>query len=165
MFIKVLQALSLIYLVVIVVFCWRSDVRKLRIPNTCSLAILVGGLMRSALAPFPDPYASLLGIAAGGSAMLALKLAYHRWRGRDGLGLGDVKLVAAAGAWVGWQGMAPVLLISSLSALVHVSVRLAGSTRFDAHGRIPFAPFIGVGLLAVWTCQTVGWGPWILVHR
>jgi len=75
---------------------------------------------------------------------------FYRWRGVHGLGLGDAKLFAASGAWVGLDGMASVLVLASGSALViALLVPLLGvSVARDT--RIPFGPFLAGGTWLVW---------------
>lgn len=121
------------------------DLKRHIIPNGLNLALLVAGL---GLAAWRDPdLASVL--LRGGEAALAYGLfrgvrALHaRWRGRIGLGLGDVKFLAAATAWTGLPGLPLVLLVASLSALLVV-----GLARLDAGARLPFGPFLVLGLHA-----------------
>jgi leader peptidase (prepilin peptidase)/N-methyltransferase len=72
-------------------------------------------------------------------------------RGREGIGLGDAKLLAAAGAWVGWMGLPSTLLLAALSGLVYaIAARRAGGAALSADDRVPFGAFIGLGLWVVW---------------
>ena len=75
---------------------------------------------------------------------------YHKIRGRDGLGLGDAKLFAAAGAFVGWQGLPLVLLVASGGGVVAILLlRLRGRV-IGPTDIIPFGPFLGFGFWLVW---------------
>jgi leader peptidase (prepilin peptidase)/N-methyltransferase len=92
---------------------------------------------------------SVLGAGAGALAFLALRWAYLKWRGREGLGLGDVKLAAAAGAWVGWAALPSVVLLAAVAAVAAaLPARLAG--RLKAGAEVPFGPFLAAGLWLVW---------------
>jgi len=100
-----------------------------------------------------------MAIIAGAFACLAvgtaLAWAYRRFRGRTGLGGGDIKLLAAGAVWVGVLGMPWVLLIGSLSALaVAMGTQLAGKP-VTATTRLAFGPHLALGLLVVWTWQMV----------
>jgi leader peptidase (prepilin peptidase)/N-methyltransferase len=79
-------------------------------------------------------------------------IGYRRWRGRDGLGLGDVKLAAVAGAWLGWATIFAVIELAALSALgaYFINARLRRrplkKTEFLPFGSF-FAPAIWIGWL------------------
>lgn len=126
------------------------DAKTFRLPDLLTLPLLAAGLALAAL----DGSAVLGWHAASamlGAALLwAVNALYRRLRGTDGLGFGDVKLFAGAGAWVGAEGLASVLLVACGAALALVIVwrmrdpNLAGSTAF------PFGPFLAFGLWIVW---------------
>lgn len=154
--------LAAAYLVLLSLAVSVIDFRHLIIPNTLNAANAGGGLVFAALLPTTPTLASLAGGVLGFAAMLAFRVSYRRIRGRDGLGLGDVKFMTGAGVWVGWHGLAPLLLVSSLSALVFLALRGVLSGRFDPQHALPFGPFLCVGTLTVWTIQAVGAAPWIM---
>jgi leader peptidase (prepilin peptidase)/N-methyltransferase len=91
-----------------------------------------------------------IGAAAGYAFFCLVGVAYRRLRGRAGLGGGDAKLLAAAGAWVAWQGLPSVVLLGALTSFaVPLGQRLGGrALRLDA--RIPFGPGLCLGLWLVW---------------
>jgi leader peptidase (prepilin peptidase)/N-methyltransferase len=73
-----------------------------------------------------------------------------RLRGREGLGQGDAKLLAAAGAWLGAVALPQVILVAALSALlVAAALRLSGRT-MHAHSALPFGPFLALAIWALW---------------
>lgn len=117
------------------------------LPDALTLPLAGGGFLYALLdGRWAD---SALGVAAGALAFLALRRAYLKWRGREGLGLGDVKLAAAAGAWVGWAALPSVVLVAALAALATaLPARLAG--RLGAGAEVPFGPFLAAGLWLVW---------------
>jgi leader peptidase (prepilin peptidase) / N-methyltransferase len=97
---------------------------------------------------------SLIGAALGFAVFALIATMYRRWRGHDGLGLGDAKLLGAAGAWVGWTGLPSIVLIASLAALVvalPMAMRVAGRT---TQHEVAFGPY-----LAGATWITVLYGP------
>ncbi len=89
-----------------------------------------------------------LGAVGGYVFVRLLRFAYRSLRGREGMGLGDAKLFAAAGAWVSWQGLPSVLVIASLSALA--IVLLGRKPKIDPARRVPFGVFLGLGLWITW---------------
>ena len=92
----------------------------------------------------------VLGAVVGFLALAAVGFAYRRLRGREGLGLGDAKLFAGAGAWVTWQGLPSVLLLAAAAALAWqlAAARLGGR---QLEGReLPFGPYLGTALWLVW---------------
>ena len=92
-----------------------------------------------------------LGAVAGGGAFLAIAWGYRLLRRRDGLGLGDVKLMAVAGIWVGWQGLPTVALAAALLALAVESGRaLVTRQGLKADSRLAFGPYLCAGLALAW---------------
>lgn len=124
------------------------DVRYLILPDALVALVLVTGLggALAGIALAPTPVAAAVGVAVGGSALWAVRALYARMRGVVGLGWGDVKLFAAAGAWVGWQGLADLLLIACLASLGAIAVaRVRGGGR-GPQGRLPFGPSLAIAL-------------------
>jgi len=126
------------------------DLRHFLIPDGLSLPLIPAGLAVAVLEPRLDPLAHVIGAVAGGVLLLAVREVYRRLRGREGLGLGDVKLFAAGGAWIAWQGLAFTLLIASLAGLVAVlALRLRGRV-LSAGDAVAFGPFLALGIWLVW---------------
>lgn len=117
------------------------DLKTFTLPNALVLPLLAAGL---AMAPLNDQtYTSAaLGAAIGGGSFFALAWAMERFLGKEGLGMGDVKLLAALGAWVGPWGLLLTVLVASWSALGY-AVYLR--TRGKKGVRIPFGPFLAAG--------------------
>lgn len=125
------------------------DARTQRIPDWLNLTLALLGLSATYLLG-RDLLAALIGVAAGFVAIWLVAELYLRLRGHDGLGGGDAKFLAAAGAWVGWNGLPFVVLLASALGIVFVALlRLTGRTIAPTQ-RIAFGPFLSVGLFAVW---------------
>ncbi|SEE00153.1 leader peptidase (prepilin peptidase) / N-methyltransferase [Rhizobiales bacterium GAS191] len=124
------------------------DIQKMILPNWLNIVVLVSGLIQSAILGTPGLTASLVGVLVGASALGAISTLYRSQRGFDGLGLGDVKFVAASGAWLGWAAIAPMLLVASVLGLAFACGRALLAWRFDRQAPIPFGPFLAVGMLA-----------------
>ncbi|RMD88544.1 MAG: prepilin peptidase [Alphaproteobacteria bacterium] len=126
------------------------DVRHLYIPDVLSLPLIPAGLAVALFEPRLDVTAHFIGAVAGFALMWFVAWSYRRLRGREGLGGGDAKLMAAGGAWVAWEGLPLVLLIASASGLLFVAIlRLAGR-RLALQDAIPFAPFLAFAIWMVW---------------
>ena len=127
------------------------DWRTFTIPNGINLAILLLGVVRLAT----DPGNWLLYLI-GMVSVSAVFLLLHVLTGGQGLGMGDVKLVAAAGLMLGWQKMVLAVLVGSLSgALIH-SARMKGG----AGRKLAFGPYLAAG---IWLAALVG-GPLISAY-
>lgn len=126
------------------------DLRCWLLPDVLTLPLVLAGL---AAAAWLEPEA-LTGCAAGAALgylfLRAVAWSYRRLRGRDGLGQGDAKLLAAAGAWLGAAALPEVILIAALAALAAaLCLRLAG-VRLDARSALPFGPFLAIALWLLW---------------
>lgn len=127
------------------------DIRYLVLADIIVLPVLAVGIATSFAISEDQGLASLAGAALGGGASLAVRDFYRWLRGREGLGLGDVKLLAASGAWVGWTGLPSVVFIASVVALVVVlPIAWATRNRRTGESRVPFGAFIALGLWIVW---------------
>lgn len=125
------------------------DLRTFRLPDALTLPLLVAGLALAAvrLPPgliLPDPLDALVGAAAGFLVLAGIRWLYARTRGVEGLGLGDAKLAAAAGAWLGWAALPWLLLFAASTALV---VALIVHRRLRGDLAVPFGPALA---LAFW---------------
>ncbi|NIX78430.1 prepilin peptidase [Microvirga terricola] len=156
-----LLAVFAAYLVTVLLVSAVIDARHFIIPNTANAANLAGALAFAFVMPQSTLASALLGGLIGGGAFVALAAAFRRIRRYDGLGLGDAKFMLGAGAWVGWQGLAPLVFVASSSALVYVALRRKMGEGFDPQAKIPFAPFLCAATLTVWSLQIFGYAPWL----
>ena len=127
------------------------DTEHLRLPDVLTLPLVMAGLAVTALlepdAATDHAVAAVLGFAA----FAGLAALYRRLRGREGLGLGDAKLLAAAGAWVGLAGLPAVVVTGAVLALL---VTL-GLRRDGGSAPIPFGPYLALG---TWVVRLHGLG-------
>ena len=120
------------------------DIKHKIIPDIITLPGIMFGLMAgSYLIGLKD---SFIGLLVGGGTFLITSEIYYRIRGNVGMGGGDIKLIAAIGALLGWQ---KVILIIFLSAFIGSLVGLAGliGKRLNSLSQIPFGPFLAGGTL------------------
>ncbi|MBL8660779.1 MAG: prepilin peptidase [Rhodospirillales bacterium] len=126
------------------------DLRVLILPDALTLPLAAIGLfMVWQMTPEALP-SHVVGAGLGWMSFRLLAALYARVRGRAGLGHGDAKLMAAAGAWVGWQALPTVVLFAALAALAAVALSAGVGRRIDATTRIPFGPFLALGLWLTW---------------
>ncbi len=138
-----------------------SDMRHFIVPDKLSLPAIPIGLIASGwLAREGEPVVlwHTAAAVAGALALYAIAEAYMWSRSRQGLGLGDVKLAAVAGAWVGPEGLIQVLLIACAAALTYViAIGLHDRQKPSTTGAIPLGAFLAPGIWIVWfVIQTFG---------
>jgi leader peptidase (prepilin peptidase)/N-methyltransferase len=123
------------------------DLRRQLLPDGLVLPLLPLGLAVAWAAG--DPGAAAAGAVFGGGLLWLVRALYRRLRDIEALGLGDVKLMAAGGAWVGPAGIGPALLVAALATLAAVGIARLSGRSFDWTTRIPFGPGLALGLYAV----------------
>ena len=125
------------------------------IPDVISLPGIAAGLLaslvnspwpREHLALPPAPLDSLLGILSGGGFLFLVAWLYERATGIEGMGGGDIKLLAMIGAFLGWPGVPLSLFFASLAGSL-IGLTLMAATRSGFRLKIPFGPFLCLGAL------------------
>lgn len=138
-----LQTLAAIGLTAILIALTVIDIDHQLLPDDLTLFLLWSGLFASLFNIFTDPVSSIIGALAG---YLSLWTVYHVFRiltGKEGMGYGDFKLLAALGAWVGWQMLPLIILLSSLVGAV-IGLIMIGLKRHQSSQPMPFGPFIAL---------------------
>ncbi|MEY4059948.1 MAG: hypothetical protein RL551_1204 [Pseudomonadota bacterium] len=134
--VKSLLALALLYLAYI-------DWRTLRLPNAITLPLIFLGITFNSISGLclTTPSSALIGALLGYTSLWALNAGYRLLKNRNGIGMGDAKLLAALGAWLGWGALPSVLLIASATGIVGglVWLQLRGHQLQQA---FPFGPFL-----------------------
>jgi leader peptidase (prepilin peptidase) / N-methyltransferase len=126
------------------------DQREFVLPDIITLPLISAGLV---VAWTVDPGLLVdhaLGALAGFAAFAAIAGAYRRARDREGLGLGDAKLLAAAGAWLGWQALPSVVAIAAASGLALALATRVGGGRLAWTSRIALGPHLALAFWLVW---------------
>lgn len=132
------------------------DARHYLLPDFLTLPLVLAGLLVNAALDPVGLVPAAIGAAAGFLVILAVRQAYWRWRGREGIGLGDAKLLAAAGAWVGWQGLPSVVLIGASLGLALALLRFVRRGSISLVDRVPFGSLLCAGLWIVWLYGPLG---------
>ena len=121
------------------------DLQHYLLPNVIIVPGIVIGFALSLVLP-PGWKASLIGLVAGGGLLFAIAEAWYRFRGIEGLGMGDVKMLAMIGAFLGWKLMLVTLVLSSFAgSLIGVGAIALG--RGGMKSMLPFGTFLAVGAL------------------
>jgi leader peptidase (prepilin peptidase)/N-methyltransferase len=125
------------------------------LPDDITLPLLWAGLLSNAAGGFSDLTSAVVGAAAGYLSLCAVYQAFKLATGKEGMGYGDFKLLAAIGAWLGWQMLPLVILASSLVGAV-VGIILIMLARHGRNVPIPFGPYLaGAGLIALFWGKTL----------
>lgn len=119
------------------------DLRTTLLPDQLTYPLLWLGLLASVAGIYVDPTAALLGAAAGYLSLWSVYWLFKLITGKEGMGYGDFKLLAALGAWCGIKAVLPILLMSSLVGAVIGSVWLLIKGR-DRATPIPFGPYLAI---------------------
>jgi leader peptidase (prepilin peptidase)/N-methyltransferase len=126
------------------------DLAVFRLPDAFTLPLLAAGLAVAWVLP-GRPVLDHLGAAAGGWALLsALARGYRLWRGVEGLGLGDAKLLGAAGAWLGVAALPSVLLIACGAAFAWIAFKVLTEGAGAARARVAFGAPLALAIWVVW---------------
>lgn len=125
------------------------DLDTFYLPDAITLPLLWAGLLFNLGGAFTDIRSAVIGAAAGYLALWSVFWAFKLATGKDGMGYGDFKLLAAIGAWLGWKMLPLVILLSSFVGAV-VGVGLIVLARHGRNVPIPFGPYLVIaGLVAL----------------
>lgn len=121
------------------------DFRTQLLPDSLTLPLLWLGLLLSLVPVFVDSHQALVGAAAGYLSLWSVYWLFKLATGKEGMGYGDFKLFAVAGAWMGWIALLPVIIIAALSGAIIgiIMLRVRGQDR-----SVPFAfgPFLAIAM-------------------
>jgi leader peptidase (prepilin peptidase)/N-methyltransferase len=126
------------------------DARYFIIPDGPILFLLGLGVATFCISDWAEAPSRLAAAGVGYFALVIVAWAYQKWRGAPGLGLGDAKLFAVAGLWLGPTGLPSCLLLAVLSALASVAISLRDGSLPSLRQPVPFGPHLALGLWLVW---------------
>ena len=137
------------------IFTWAMialtfiDLDTFYLPDNITLPLLWAGLLFNTSATFVDLRSAVIGAVAGYLALWSVFWAFKFATGKEGMGYGDFKLLAAIGAWLGWKMLPLVILLSSVVGAV-VGIALIVFAKHAREKPIPFGPYLAVaGLIAL----------------
>jgi leader peptidase (prepilin peptidase)/N-methyltransferase len=147
-----LSTLVFVYLLIAMTFI---DADTQLLPDDLTLPLLWIGLLLNLSGLFVPLHDAVIGAAAGYLSLWAIYWAFKLLTGKEGMGYGDFKLLAALGAWLGWKMLPIIILFSSLVGAV-VGIILIVFARRGRDKPIPFGPYLAAaGLLALLYGQTI----------
>jgi leader peptidase (prepilin peptidase)/N-methyltransferase len=137
---------SRLLLVCILIVLFGIDLEHQILPNSITLPGIVIGLLFSLIAP-PGIRDALIGAILGGGILYAIAAGYYLWRREEGMGMGDVKMLAMLGAFLGWKAVLVTLVLASFSGAV-IGVAMMAGQRGGMKYALPFGTFLAIGAIA-----------------
>ncbi|PJG49167.1 prepilin peptidase [Sphingobium sp. LB126] len=134
------------------------DKRHLWLPDALTLPLAFLGFTIGLWSTDAGMGDRVIGAAVGYLALLCVALGYRRLRGREGLGLGDAKLLGALGAWFGWQALPFIVLLAASLGLLAVLAAMAVGRAVDARTQVPLGTFLAVAAVPGWWLSVLGTG-------
>ena len=123
------------------------------LPDSITLPLLWLGLAFNLAGTYVDLFSAVIGAMIGYLTLWSVFWLFKLATGKEGMGFGDFKLLAALGAWLGWQMLPAIILLSSIVGAV-VGISLIVATRHGKNTPIPFGPYLAAaGIIALF------WGP------
>ncbi len=126
------------------------DMRSMVLADSLTLPLVAAGLAVSWALGTETLYDAAAGAALGFLSFALIGWLYRRLRGREGLGLGDAKLLAAAGAWLTWQALPSVVALAALTGLATALARSLVRHSLPVGERLPFGPHLAAATWLVW---------------
>jgi leader peptidase (prepilin peptidase)/N-methyltransferase len=136
------------------------DAEHFWLPNILTLPLGAAGLAASAFIGPGSFVDHLIGAVLGFAVLAGLAALYKRLRGRDGLGGGDARLLAAIGAWVGWAGLPSVVVWASLAGLSWVLARIVARRAPSLDTALPYGTYLAIGAWLTWLYGPLGRAGW-----
>lgn len=137
----IIQSLLILALLYLSYIDWRT----FRLPNVITLPLIILGIAFNGISDlrFTTPSSALIGATLGYGLLWVLNAGYRILKNRRGIGMGDAKLLAALGAWLGWDALPSILLIASVTGMLGgiIWLKLRGHHLRQA---FPFGPFLAI---------------------
>ena len=138
-----LQADFALFLTWILIALSFIDIDYQLLPDNITLPVLWLGLLLSLFGIYTNTHASIIGAVAGYMVLWTIYQGFKLVTGKEGMGYGDFKLLALLGAWLGWQFLPMIILLSSLvGAIIGISMMIIAKR--DHSIPIPFGPYLAV---------------------
>jgi leader peptidase (prepilin peptidase)/N-methyltransferase len=137
---------SRLILVCILIALFGIDLEHQILPNSITLPGIVIGVLFSLIVA-PGIKDALIGVVIGGGILYAIAGAYYLWRREEGMGMGDVKMLAMIGAFLGWKAVLVTLVLASFSGAL-IGLGMMAVQRGGMKYALPFGTFLALGSLA-----------------
>lgn len=132
------------------------DLLALWLPDRLTALLGLAGFVTGALGFAPSLADRIVGGLVGFGGLWAIAAAYRHWRGREGMGGGDPKLMGAIGLWLGWRMLPALLLVACLIGLGFVAVRALFGRRAAAEDMVPLGLLLALAAYPAWVLM-IGW--------
>ncbi len=139
-----------LYLTALLVALSYYDFKAFFLPDRLTLLLALGGAAHAFVIHDPAPLEAFIGAVLAALLLGSVAAFYKKWRGVDGLGFGDVKLLAAGALWIGPWGLGPALCVATFSALLVIGFVTLAQGAWKRDRLLPFGPFLALGILSVW---------------
>lgn len=137
---------SRLIFVCILIALFGIDLEHQILPNSITLPGIAIGVLFSLIGP-PGIKDALIGVVIGGGILYAIASAYYLWRREEGMGMGDVKMLAMIGAFLGWKAVLVTLILASFSG-AFIGIGMMAVQRGGMKYALPFGTFLALGSLA-----------------
>ncbi len=137
----IIQSLLILALLYLAHIDWFT----LRLPNAITFPLIILGIAFNAFSDlrYTSPSSAFIGLFLGYGFLWALNTGYRLLKNRDGIGMGDAKLLAALGAWLGWSALPSILLMASVIGMLGGIIWLKLRRR-HLREAFPFGPFLAI---------------------
>jgi len=132
-------------LVCILIALFGIDLEHQILPNVITLPGIAIGVLLSLIAP-PGWKDALVGVLLGGGVLYAIAGAYYLWRREEGMGMGDVKMLAMIGAFLGWKAVMVTLVLASFAGAT-IGLAMMALQRGTMKLALPFGTFLAIGAI------------------
>ena len=127
------------------------DLETFFLPDCLTIPLILAGILKSVLYPFPiDPLSAILGCLVGFLTLYITNAIYKFWRGVDGFAFGDLKLLAGLGAWFGSALIIPIIVLGALIALTIVGLFTCIDRKLNLQTMIPFGPALIAATIVIY---------------
>ena len=127
------------------------DLETFFLPDCLTIPLILVGILKSILYPLPiDPLSAILGCLVGFLTLYITNAIYKFWRGVDGFGFGDFKLLAGLGAWFGSALIIPIIVLGALIALTIVGLLTCIGRKLNLQTMIPFGPALIAATIVIY---------------
>ena len=131
----------------LLLICSFIDMDHKIIPDVISIPMIISTPLIIWLHPDLDWKSGLIGVLVGGGSVILINWIYYFLRGGTGIGMGDAKLLAAIGGWLGYQAIFPTFFYGSILGSVFGVSAMILKKRWNLKSELPFGPFLAVGAL------------------
>ncbi len=145
-------ALLAILVAMITVF----DLRHLIIPDSLNISLAIGGFAYQSWLIAAIAWRQVIFAIVVAALFMAVYLWFIRIRGKHGLGLGDVKMAGAASLWFSPWNLSLFLLVTCVTAMIFVFFGYLRGASFNRSTKVPFGPFLGLGVFVTWLLENTG---------